>query len=215
MKNINVLIGSGFSVPANYPTSKEISEVFSNGVENSIAREGSGEWFWIEKNSDLSDDGTQKIEFSYLLTEYIYGYIRETKEEFNYEAFYDWYKKKKIDFNYLSQVIEKVNKRIKDELTPTNGKYQIIEKKAIDYAIRLDEIFNYLIADKLSETYARRNKRDNYKPFIEYLSKYENVNLFTLNHDLLLEYLLRVFGKKYADGFSTKSSSLFGEKDNN
>ena len=74
-------------------------------------------------------------------------------------------------------------------------------------------ILNYLIADLLSEF--KKNDEEIkkiYYNFIQYITKFNEVDIFTLNHDLLLERILELNEIEFSKGFNILNSNIFYEK---
>jgi hypothetical protein len=71
-----------------------------------------------------------------------------------------------------------------------------------------EEIINYLIAGLLWPNKEPPQLAEIYRPFIDYIKRYDSVTIFSLNHDIILETIFRFLGINYCDGFSEKGSNL-------
>jgi hypothetical protein len=77
---------------------------------------------------------------------------------------------------------------------------------------KIQDIFNYLIGDMLFVSNATvDNSISAYENFIDYIQKFDRVDVFTLNHDLLLEKILSKKGISFCRGFSIENSDVFYE----
>lgn len=74
---------------------------------------------------------------------------------------------------------------------------------------KLLSMFNYLIADLLYYKKPLKDIAPKYSELISLLRKFQNVSIITLNHDLLLEDILKRENIKYSDGFSQKQEVIF------
>ena len=75
------------------------------------------------------------------------------------------------------------------------------------------DIINYLITDLLSKF--KKNDEEikkTYDNFIQYINKFNEVDIFTLNHDLLLERILELNEIEFSKGFNILNSNIFYEK---
>ena len=74
---------------------------------------------------------------------------------------------------------------------------------------QLAQIINYLISDllfisdtKIEEAFSR------YQAFLDFIVQFDQVDIYTLNHDVLLEGLLQRAGINYSRGFTTTDSEI-------
>lgn len=217
MATLNILLGAGFSVPSGFPTGKQLNEKFSQGVENKLLKMSSGEWFFDEHSAAYSSNGklnTDYISISYLLTEFIKKFKSEVNNEFDYEEFFDWFNSNYNNQPLLEELSEKANGRIKEDHNFEDKSAHYIKSPNINQYNMLYECFNYLIGDVLHRSYKIEAEKNQYKSIIDTFNDYDSVNIFTLNHDLLMEYLLREYSVENSNGFSTENSFIVGDDNN-
>ena len=216
MSKLICLIGAGFSRNADYPSGNELNQHFFENMENRMLRMGSGEWMWDEYDDATSNNGRLNSEYlntSYLLSEFVEQYQKEFSKVFNYEEFYDFLKDRYGNQELIEELSQKANERLKKDFKIDDSSSHIIKEPDINHYNRVVESFNYLIGDLLSRSYNRAEKKDLFKNFITYIQKYDEVHIFSLNHDLLIEYLLSENKVPFSDGFGVNESPIRGEKD--
>lgn len=217
MASLNIIIGAGFSIPAGFPSGNELNEKFFIGLENNILRVSSGEWYFDEHGKTFSHNGrlnTQYLSTSYLLSEFVEKFQKENHSIFNYEEFYDWFNQVNGNVNLIEELSEIVNARIKiSHPRMKDDSYYLIQNPDINLYYIIKRSFNFLIKDLLEREYNKNSTLDTYEPFINYISKWDNVNIFTLNHDLLLEHILDNYNIEYSDGFSKENTQIFGSNE--
>jgi hypothetical protein len=77
-------------------------------------------------------------------------------------------------------------------------------------ASHLGSLINHLIADLLFWRKKHEEFVDRYKKFLSFIAAEKKVTITTLNHDLLIEFLLEsVLGQSYSDGFTKDQKVLF------
>ncbi len=206
----NFILGAGFSMPAGYPSGAALNQKFFSGVERKLLKHSSGEWHWDDYDEATSHNGrlnTDYVKYSYLLSELVEQYQLQTAKIFNYEEFYDWY----LDYStsgHTGSCYEAVNSRLSIELSNPPKASLLQEWELIDEKIY--NIINYLISDLLCKPYERDQTADNYRGFLDTLRTCEEVNVFSLNHDMLVEYLFKENDLIYSDGFSENDSPIIG-----
>ncbi len=219
IRDLTILIGAGFSVLAGQPLAKDINTRFDRDQREKLLVFSSGEWAWVDGREDVDlNNGTlfyDQLPYSYILNEIIITYKMEKGEFNNYEHFFN-YVNDKLN---VKKWIEGIYERAKN-LMISDKPYLVAEPKAhADYLLvfskspqvnKILEIINYLIADLLGGMSLEKVKEvhENYKGFLSYIKKYKTVNIFTLNHDLLLEKLLQLEGIEYARGFTNENSEI-------
>jgi hypothetical protein len=211
---ISFLIGSGFSIPDKIPG---IHKIGSNLVSL--------------KNYDFDYNTDRKV---YLRAEYDTRYYADecsdiylskqfllylikhfnnklNKTYFNYEEFFDW--------------LNESNKTLKEEFKKFRRKYKNI---CWPLGLEFNNMLNHLksIFIQLIGRYLENNKyfhslqsyvNSSYFSFLNLLSEltqHHVINIHTLNHDLLLNYLLKTdirLSDKLCDGFNIKNNQFFGK----
>ena len=217
MANLNILLGAGFSVPAGFPTGYQLNQKFLNDVKNNLLKMSSSEWFFDEHSDAYSNNGklnTDYLKISYLLTEFINKFNSESESDFDYEEFYDWFNENFNNQALLEELSEKANSHIKEDHNFKENSAHYINSPDINQYNMLYDCFNHLIGDLLGRAYQKRETKNQYEKIIETFKEYDGVNIFTLNHDLLMEYLLKEFNLKYSSGFSAENSFITGDDNN-
>ncbi len=217
---IFVLIGAGFSKPAGLPLAKEIEGFFTRNNKDNILKFISGETKWFDFASETYRHngklGFDHLAYGYILNELVKTFVKKNKSFTNYEDFYQFL----IDGFQQKGFIDPI---LKDAETVCLGENPNLKENSYSasylYAFKhtssshLTSLINHLIADLL---YWRKTKKEidsTYAAFVSFLSQYNCVDFTTLNHDLLLEYLLENQAKrKYSDGFSENQKTLLSSE---
>ena len=209
MKKTAFLFGAGISIPAELPSTTDITEFLLNS--KNIFRHSDETYFIKQANSPIPHD-----EVKYVLRNQIFlkrlkieaelFYLNWTNKIVNYEDLY--YLATQIsdcetgefDNPAIQPFIDKIYPDIKHllkETRPINTEDWPISKLA-------DETTNY-IRDVVWGLLYKSPKRADYLTFlIEIIKneKIENIDIYTLNHDILLEQILSTNGiDKICDGF--------------
>ena len=186
-KSISFLLGAGFSVPAGYPTGKELGECILKTTKDDILTFFNDLYFKYDSHEKYID----------FLVELL-SICKKYKDFFNYENFYDFIKNPNNDSSFLLNIIfEKIGITGKGE-SISNTMYQI------------DEIYNLLVAFYIKETLINALYQRHYKNFVDIIKTLKDthtVNVHSLNHDLLFEKLLG--NGNYTDGFSILNSEYY------
>jgi len=217
MRDLTILLGAGFSRNCGFPLANDINEKFSNLDPENLLFFLSGEWKWDEHSEADSNNGRlayDRLGLSLLLHSYIEKYITECEKSFDYEEFLDWFIENSSNVDLLQDKINEVNSKIKETYDlPENDASYLASSQERVYKNHLYDCYNELIADLLSRDYEIRYNQMDYFGFLVFFQMFKNKYIFTLNHDLLLEYLLKRYNKEYSDGFSLDNSPITGEKD--
>lgn len=218
MKNqLTVILGAGFSANARMPMARDIARKFERDLREKLLFTHSGEWFWIDdKEESFIDNGSSyfsHLPYSYVFNELVKSYVSEKGEFGYYEEFYQYI----IDNYQNDDWIEEIFNRAK-ELLVKDKPFLIEDNNEIykeylqpfeqKHYHMLDRILNYLIADTLSINIENEKLLGIYQSFIDLISHFEKVDIFTLNHDLLLEQILELNDLEYSKGFDIKNSPL-------
>jgi len=210
----NILLGAGFSLKAGYPSGQMLNQKFFSNVEKKILRQSSSEWMWDEYDEATSNNGrlnSEHLNISYLLSELVEAYQKETSQFFDYEEFYDWFLKNYDDKDLIKQCCDRVNSRLKKEFNMPDTSRHYFKQPDINEYRTIREAYNYLIADLLQRPYDREKTLPYYSQFIDLIKNSSETNIFTINHDTLVEFLLDRNNIKYSDGFSVDNSIIAGE----
>ena len=199
-KRIAFLIGAGFSVPAGMPTANELNSTIKATIYDS-------------KRNSFKDEEDGILQ-SYILEKVLID-SEESVKDFNYEKYFDSLeceKKNKMDEDRLLSFIE--SGMYSYFWKQSRGTYVEAEEKSVQIIGMLEETLNQCedyedTVKGIMEWYQRiiaenvkgstsNGKIDQFNPcykgFAEILSYYVNqgyiLDIYTLNHDLLLESLL-------------------------
>lgn len=206
MENISLLIGSGFSVPANFPTTEQINARLKKIDASEICKHTSGDTWFLNGNSDPNSHwmGIEERKFIQEFIQFYNTKILTSAEKFHYEHFYDYYQEYLLNENYSSELAQ----FLQDFLRKVN----FIKKDEHNLLFQFDLCYNQLIAHLLRKPFERCHLAKPYHPscdkflhLIETLSKRFVVNLHSLNHDLYLEHL------SYSDSIHTNMDDGFEE----
>ncbi len=217
-KELNVLIGAGFSFKAGLPLGNDIRASFDRPLRNELLKMSSSEWLWAERQDHATQHNGRlnydHLEYSFIMEEIVKTYKAASNDEFiDYEDFYQYVKDNTVVEGWYEGIIQTAEERFYAE---TNSKrdsgYGGFSFRHPE-RYRPQEIINHLISDMLWSNKTDDQLVQEYYPFVQFLKKYESVTIFTLNHDMILERLFRLLDIPYCDGFSTEGSELkYGDK---
>ena len=216
MADLAVILGAGFSKPAGLPLASEINNFFTRDNAETILNFSSGEFMWI----DFADDtykhngrlGYDHLAYGILLNEFVQQYLNVNNEFINYEDFYQYV----IDNLDNEEVIDTIKKK---SLISFDVHFPHIKEgqffKNYTYAINyfqpreFKSMINHLIGDLLYVRNPIEEVKLIYTEFINFCKKYNKIDFITLNHDLLLERLIRdLLKQEYSDGFTKDQKVL-------
>lgn len=209
----NIIIGAGFSKPAGYPAGLTLNQKFFSNVERNILKSSSTEWSWDEYDEITSSNGRlnfDHLNISLLLSELVERFQKETSQVFDYEEFYDWFKLKYGNQEFIEMCCSNVNHRLNTEFKMPQSSLHYFNHPDINQYRIIDECYNHLIADLLRRPYKREEQIDFYTPFIKLINDGMSTNIFSLNHDTLVEFILNKNDILYSDGFSSNKSVIIG-----
>jgi len=201
-KTITFFLGAGFSAPAKYPVGLELNEKLREFNLSELIEPAN------EKVSTRIDNSESiKLEYSqihgFLLAEYFHLH-----SDFNYEEFYDHY------HMYSASTLgpQYGNKR-------RQALQDIIGIGSIeDILLKYDEFYNRILYQQFQRSEVNEQQYyhlySEFIKFIKYLldEKY-TINVFSLNHDRLLENLFAKHSIPYSDGFEKQKLRYYLEKD--
>ena len=214
MKNISLIIGSGFSVPDGMRTVGQINQLLTNLQEKDIYIHFDMTFILLngqEKPSYAIHWGDEKFFISFLE-----WYISHLKGDFNYEVFYD-YMTSFRRFGKHKDEIEPFFKKFKRDILKSTSPIDGINS----YVSRFSTYFNQLISNLLqSQKYYEDVGLGNYPPydgFLVFLKEMVNsgyiINNHSLNQDLLFEHIASKHSdlfQHFTDGYTDSGSLYFG-----
>jgi hypothetical protein len=188
-KVVTIFLGAGFSKIGGFPLVSEVNQNFVEFLDTkNVYRYTSSEWSFKAGEPGFFNEVVQGI---------LKIYKEKTKESFDYESSLSWILKNRSLWSEDSY-FEKYEKR-KADLNEvfTNIKFVFVHliKSVIDRAVKEAMVMKYQF-------------------FIEYLIERfllqgRTINIFSLNHDILVEKILNYYGYEFADGFSITNSPLY------
>jgi len=212
MKNkIIFLFGAGISAPAGLPLSNNLTEIILSGKD--IYRNTAGNYSFGKKPSIIHENfyETRVLEVVRILYQYLTEYYFHRNRTPNYE-----------DFFQLSNSLSGYNNR--PEFKPLmeyfyakikfllHSRKEENPKKKIEAFNLFDEVCNYIsciVWHKLSINFEEINL-DYLQSIVDACNdnKINEIYIFTLNHDLVLEKLFKDEGIDYIDGFSNETNRV-------
>lgn len=220
MKNqITIILGAGFSANAGMPTANDIAIRFNRDLKEKLLVVSSSEWFWVDdKSENFIHNGRLNYDYlaySYVFDELVKSYIAYKGEFVYYEDFYQYIIDNFENPDWTENLFETAkNSLLKDKpffLEEKNREYYKSYLFAFDHKqyFKVNSILNYLIGDILDRIPKENDELNQiFEPFIKYIKLFDEVNIFTLNHDLLLERLLDLNGLNYSKGFNIENSPI-------
>ncbi len=225
-KKLVVLLGAGFSVLAELPIAKVLNATFNRNIKDKLLRFSSSEWEWIDTvtyditHKDLNIQFYDKPEwhisngknnydclaYSYIINELVLKYKEINTTLDNYEDLFQFALDLKEDHVLANEIYSAAKSQLLNDYDNIED-YYLTPFLAINYQILID-IFSYLIADLLHHNLSANELSFLYKPFIDYINKFEEVEIFTLNHDTILETIFEYKNIAFTKGFKRKASEI-------
>ena len=209
-KHIAFLLGSGFSVPAGLPTAKMLWGKIKDCYYSQLKYE-------FESKSVMEKSVTDWWLFPFW--KILKSYQNENK--INYEDFYDRILKEKegtVCVTCLRKFVsDNVNKYWKggNKLSLKISLFDDWQRELVkNYGNIIDVCINKY-QEIIYENLSHANKIDDYKNFVSIIKKLcscgNYIDIFTLNHDLLVERLLQTYSINFDDGFDYESPKKIGK----
>jgi NAD-dependent SIR2 family protein deacetylase len=206
---ISILIGAGFSAEAGIPIRNEINNKLRNLTWDQFIIHGETTTYFL-RQPDPNGHWLNVHERKFVEA-MIKFYIQSISKDFDYEEFYDYcynlsHGTKDLTFNLFFK------KHVKETSFPLDKQNSLaIVIRSIDYLVNDLLSFN----KDLFET----NIIDNYHPFLNLLNelkqRFEVINIFSLNHDLLVESMFESsINFEYSDGFEIGGSPYYIKQKN-
>lgn len=209
--HIVLLLGSGFSVPCGMPTGKQLNDRILHINKEPITISWDGRLGvsadGVEHKTNSPQD--RALDFLYSLMQFYANKVGN----FDYEQFYDFMNSKKIrEPEYIEMA--------KPYLTDTIDYNQLLTNIDPIYNQIIDFVLGKYRKTELQDGEFAEDKFLKYKNFVSWLNKEsENkvIDIFTLNHDLLIENLSKGnwLSEKISDGFDDYRSRYYGELNHN
>lgn len=214
MKKLSVILGSGFSCYAGLPLVRDINKYFLRDNSKKLLHFHSNEWKWndfaskVDQRNGLSYD---RVAYGYILNELVKSFKKIDNSFTSYEKFYQFIIDETSNIEFLPNICKKAKKIFeKNEEVEKKNRFYNMYTDAFNKpcSSQIYNMINYLISDLLYLRKSTEKFSANYDNFFIYLSKFDQRNIFTLNHDYLLETLLMRYKISFCDGFTEKDSVL-------
>ena len=187
MKTITFFLGAGFSKAAKYPLGEDLNKELKEFLIN----------------------GTNSNEFSVSIANYLVNEYEEQYGKFDYERFYEFL------LRYDDEHLEFFNEVDKNEPETEIIVTKEQKKKFEDYfrnhsgsrgqnILNIEREFNLKLYDIFSNP-EKQEETSKYSAFVNFINSMEAngflINIFSLNHDRLIENLFHKNGICFSDGF--------------
>jgi len=216
-QQISLLLGSGFSRTDGIPLMADINYSLVNLTIDDFYLSQSGEaWFYKGEEPGKNELMTRKDrEFAVaFIGFYIQSELENNPDAFDYEVFFDYSNDFMNNKSKCEEICGFCDSFLNEREKGFNGALQLVSKFL--------NVFNQLIASLLSRAkyYGDISYTGAYPLYENFcaalgkLLKHRIVNVHTLNHDLLFDYMARnVSGMwdYFTDGFSEMESNYYGE----
>jgi hypothetical protein len=212
MKNISFLLGSGFSVPAGYPTTTKLNERLCkiDTSEICIENDGSARFMYdgeVDPNADWTNV-TEKKFVQEFLTFYSDQVLAPNGLDFHYETFYDYYSDALDSRNYELLASFPDGFRRKHSVDEDND-YLLLH-----FHCTFSQLIAWELRDRHEHGYLLKPYPPPYRRFLdlaEILGKTHRVHFHSLNHDLYMEGLAQSESLRgeMDDGFEDLGSPYF------
>lgn len=215
MKRLSVILGSGFSYYAGLPLAKDINRYFERDNSRMLLHFSSDEWKWYDLANDVDKNNGSisydRIAYGYILNELVNSFVVSYSKFTNYEELYQYVIDNLSENGFLQDICGKAKRTFdeKEEVKKDNQFYDTYTSAFTSPDKRqIYNMVNYLIGELLYWRKPFDSFNNNYDIFLSYLSHFHNTDIFTLNHDLLIEALFQMNEIDYCDGFSQEGSVL-------
>ena len=211
MSNVSFIIGSGFSVPAGYPTTSALNNRLHKINASEICIHTSGDAWFLMGQTDPNAHW-MRVEQRKFVEDFLTFYnevILEPGQSFHYETFYDYYR----HFYDGQPYSDELNRFL-------TGFRKRHRARTDDLLMNFNHTFNQLIVQlltkKLERVHLAKPYHPNYDAFlhlVEALAETHRVRLHTLNHDLYMEHLAYSdsIQAEMDDGFEELGSPFYGQ----
>ena len=206
-KHVTFLLGSGFSVPCGMPTGKQLNDFVLNINNESITFDFAGK-LAISYDGQKYQTGSPYESCLMFCSEAMKEYSKN--HEFDYEQFFDFISSEGI----YDSLYEKLAKPF---LYAFSDYHQLVFNMKTIYTQLIDHELRKGRKTEILEGEIATDKFGKYENFVKYLDKLSIdhvVDIFSLNHDLLIENLPRTNWLQHegiSDGFHSYRSPYYGE----
>lgn len=205
MKSITFLLGAGFSIPAKIGDRKVLNDKLKSITATNIVISTVSIAYFIPENSTYKNwsNSSERYFIEYFVQRYV-----NNNPDFDYEKFYD-YCRDLYNHHSTSEELDLIHREYKEKVPY----YEIDKLNSMSILLRtLDQLIDNLLYNdkKLFEG----GIIDEYSNFLKILNELikdgYQINIFTLNHDLLLEKILSTdISQIYDDGFQHEETPYY------
>lgn len=214
MKKLSLLIGSGFSVPAGYPTTSKLNLRLCTIVASEICVHTSREAWFLNGQPDPNASwmGVEERVFVQEFLAFYNSKVLRPGESFHYETFYDYYISAYRTQSYSHHLLK--------FLTDFRRQNKVISD-IHHILMQFNDTFSQLLAQQLTKPIERVHQCKPYDPrysdfllMLEDFANHHTVHIHTLNHDLYFEQfsLTDTIQGCMDDGFDDLGSDIFAKK---
>lgn len=203
MTEVSIILGAGFSAEAKIPLRKELNSVLEKLTSQEFITNSLGtSYFLNEPDPNSHWINVHERNFTEALIKF---YTSKISKKFDYEDFYD----------YCHKVSEE-NDKFFDSFFCDYAKRTSFPNQKGDAISKVLRTIDFLVADLLrfKNNLFEDNIINKYSNFLKLIrtlkEEFSIVNIFTLNHDLLLENLLQTsIEHDYSDGFEIHGTKYY------
>jgi len=213
---VSFLIGSGFSIPENLPSTNQLNQRLSKINEEEILIHTDQHAMFL--NGQIDPNRWSRMDERLFVQEFLEFYnseILKSGEKFHYETFYDFYSGY-LDNNENKEVLEAFVKRFNDKHVSD----PVMSRDSYNRISDFNRTYNQLIASQLQKAkYFDDASTLNYPPYdhfirflLELLKSYD-LKIHTLNHDLFFDWLGHHHAdlwQYFSDGYQLEGSPFYG-----
>jgi len=209
MKNVSFLIGSGFSVPAGYPTTTQLNERLCKIDASQISIHGRARFLDGETDPNAHIGMVEK-KFVQEFLKFYCDVILGSSEKFNYESFIDYYRDLRATRAYPERLVGFFDDFRRKHRIETYGHQLLLDFHNTFYQLLTHLLDKPLERVYLLEPYPRACY--SFLHLVAELSRTHRVHFHTLNHDLYMEHLANSdsMRSEMDDGFEELGSTFFG-----
>jgi hypothetical protein len=214
MNKASFLLGSGFSVPAGYPTTAEMNAKLGKIDASEIGVHSSREAWFLNRKADANATSMGKGEGNFV-HEFLLFYnqnVLKSVGSFHYETFYDYYISA---FNTNTYSIELRNflEGFRAPFKVNSDNHHLL----LGFNDTFTQLLAHLLTKRLEQAHLCKPYDRGYSNFLlllEELGKQSTVHLHTLNHDLFMERLALsdTIEGHLDDGFTELGSQYYAKK---
>ena len=222
---IAFLFGSGISIPSKIPGTKDISKIIFN--EHQIVRDSSENFFFDDPKKfewSLYKEVPKRVQnFLKILKSELEEYYKDKDRSINYEDVF--YLLDFIEYNYYEKEGNPAFKYIFKEFEPKIERLLVPLDPLLQDSFNMNDLLNEskrFIKQIVSKLLARKAESFDGLNFLNQIilkNEFTKIDIFTLNHDTVLEQFFENYGHGYNDGFQIDKdnfNSWFPQKfDNN